>query len=395
MSLSPPAIMSTPVAERSLAPDLARGAMLLFIALAHAHMFLAHETTGFRGYAVDGTALDRVVAGLQVLFVDGRALPMFAGLFGYGLARLVQRRTASGADWPQARKLVRRRSWWLLAFGAAHAALLFFGDILAAYGFIGLVFTGLLAAKDRTLLRAAWIVMACHVLVVAALGASAEAAGHANSSPTIVADPVEAVVMRLTVWSALTPTFYVVSVVPAFAIGIWAARRRVLDEPGRHLPLLRRAAFAGIAIGVVGGLPLMLADTQLWHPEAPVAVAMYALHSVTGIPAGIGLAAFVALAAARNGNGGNGAKDTAGPLTRALAACGQRSLTCYLLQSVAFTALFTPYAGNLGAVLGDAAAFGVAVLIWAATVVLAAWMARAGMRGPFEVLLRRLTYGRM
>jgi uncharacterized membrane protein YeiB len=387
MALSPPVIMSTPLRERSLAPDLARGLMLLLIALAHAHLFLAHETTGFRGYAIDGTDLDRVVAGLQVLFVDGRALPMFAALFGYGLTRLAERRLRAGLEAPQVKRLVRRRSAWLLAFGFAHAVLLFFGDILAAYGLIGLVFTGLLWSRDRVLVRTAWITAIGHVLVVAGLGFSAEAAGHANASPTLVADPVEAAAMRLAVWSALTSTFYVVSVLPAFAFGIWAARRRVLDEPGRHLPLLRRTALQGIAIGVVGGLPLMLADTQVLHVEGATGVGLYALHSVTGLAAGLGYAALIALIAARPGRAD-------GPIAKALAACGQRSLTCYLLQSVAFTALFTPMFGNLGASLGDAAASGIAVLVWAATVVLAAGMAKAGARGPFEVLLRRLTYGR-
>jgi uncharacterized membrane protein YeiB len=468
--------MSTPLRERSLAPDLARGLMLLLIALAHAHMFLAHDTTGFRGYAADGSALDRVVAGLQVLFVDGRALPMFAALFGYGLARLARRRSGTGVDARsgseagprargsaganasvvagsrggvdaavrQAKRLVRRRSAWLLAFGLAHALLLFFGDILAAYGLIGLVFTGLLWSRDRTLIRTAWIAAAAHLLVVAALGASAEAAGHANSSPTLIADPLEAAAMRLAVWSALTATFYVVSVLPAFAFGIWAARRRLLDEPSRHLPLLRRTALGGIAIGVAGGLPLMLVDTQLWHPDPVAAVAMYAVHSVTGIAAGLGYAALIAVACAklakaggpaafgaRTANSGNmtrefdrrlegsddpiagalparpernggpvpGALATrpergSGPIANALAACGQRSLTCYLLQSVAFTAIFTPMGADLGTRLGDAAASGIAVLVWAATVALAAWMAKAGLRGPFEVLLRRLTYGR-
>ncbi|SDD90821.1 DUF418 domain-containing protein [Glycomyces harbinensis] len=385
MSLAPPAIMSTPLRERSLAPDLARGLMLLLIALAHAHMFLAHPTTGFRGYAVDGTALDRTVAGLQVLLVDGRALPMFAALFGYGLARLADRRLRAGVEPRTVKRLVRRRSAWLLAFGFAHALLLFFGDILAAYGLIGLLFAGLLWSRDRVLIRTAWIAAAAHVLVVAALGASAEAAGHANAMPTIISDPLEAALARIMVWSALTSTFYIVSVLPAFAFGIWAARRRLLDEPARHLPLLRRTALWGIGIGVAGGLPLMLVDTQLWHPGGVAGVALYALHSVTGLAAGLGYAALIALVAARPGR-------AEGPVANALAACGQRSLTCYLLQSVAFTLLFTPQLGNLGARVGDAAASGIAVLIWAATVALAAWMARAGVRGPFEVLLRRLTY---
>jgi uncharacterized membrane protein YeiB len=402
--------MSTPLRERSLAPDLARGLMLLLIALAHAHMFLAHETTGFRGYAVDGTALDRVVAGLQVLLVDGRALPMFAALFGYGLARLAGRRSGNAGGGlgsredaktleRQAKRLVRRRSAWLLVFGFAHAFLLFFGDILAAYGLIGLVFAGLLWSRDRTLIRTAWITAAAHLLVVAALGASAEAAGHANASPTLVADPLEAVAMRLAVWSALTVTFYVVSVLPAFAFGIWAARRKLLDEPSRHLPLLRRTALGGIAIGVVGGLPLMLVDTQSWHPDSIAAVTVYALHSVTGIAAGLGYAALIAVVCAKlaTATGKIARTHTApgsGPIANALAACGQRSLTCYLLQSIAFTAIFTPMGAGLGAQVGDAAASGIAVLVWAATVALAAGMAKAGVRGPFEVLLRRLTYGR-
>ncbi|WP_197034826.1 DUF418 domain-containing protein [Glycomyces sp. NRRL B-16210] len=379
--------MSTPLRERSLAPDLARGLMLLLIALAHAHMFLAHETTGFRGYAVDGAALDRVVAGLQVLLVDGRALPMFAALFGYGLARLAARRQDAGLEERQVKRLVRRRSAWLLAFGFAHALLLFFGDILAAYGLIGLVFARLLWSRDRVLVRTAVVTAVVHVLVVAGLGASAEAAGHVNSMPTIIADPVEAAFARVMVWSALTTTFYVVSVLPAFAFGIWAARRRLLDEPARHLPMLRRTALWGIGIGVIGGLPLMLVDTRLWEVDGAGGVALYALHSVTGLAAGLGYAALIAAFAARPGR-------AEGPIAKALAACGQRSLTCYLLQSVAFVALFTPLAGNLGAHLGDAAASGVAVLIWAATVLIAAGMARADMRGPFEVLLRRLTYGR-
>jgi uncharacterized protein len=390
MMLSPPAAIrsATPAGQRSLAPDLARGTMLLLIALAHAHMFISHEQTGFRGYAVDAEPFERLLTGVQVLLIDGRALPMFAALFGYGLVRLVDRQTRNGAAWPEARRIVRRRSAWLLAFGFAHALLLFFGDILAAYGFVGLLFTGLLVARDRTLLKITALVSIAHIAVVALLGLSAEAADHRTEQATTIADPLAALGMRLMTWSALTPTFYLVSILPAFALGIWAARRRVLDEPGRHRRLLTRTALWGIAISLAGGTPLMLAETQVWEPGTAAAVSVYALHSVTGLAAGLGYAALIALIADRQ------ATRTPGPLTRALAACGQRSLTCYLLQSVAFVALFSPWAAGLGTELSDSAASGIAVIVWAATVAIAAAMARAGNRGPFETLLRRLTYRR-
>jgi uncharacterized protein len=390
MSLSSPAIIRTalPASRRSLAPDLARGLMLLLIAVAHAHMFLAHGITGYRGYAVDGTPIDRVVAGVQVLLVDGHALPMFAALFGYGLARLVDRQTRGGGDWPAARRIVRRRGAWLLAFGFAHALLLFFGDILAAYGLVGLLGVALLRARDKTLIGTAAVAMLIHIGVEALLGLSAEAAGHESAYPTDIADPLEAMAMRLAVWSGLTWA-YQVTVVPALALGVWAARRRLLDEPERHRALLARIAAWGVPIGVIGGVPLMLFDTGLWTPGPELSVPFYVLHNATGVATGFGYAALIGLIAARRRR-----HRATGRLTAALAACGQRSLTCYLLQSVAFVAVFAPYAGGLGDDLGDAAASGIAVLVWAATVVLAALMAKVGHRGPAENLLRRLTYGR-
>lgn len=76
----------------------------------------------------------------------------------------------------------------------------------------------------------------------------------------------------------------------------------------------------------------------------------------------------------------------------ALAACGQRSMTCYLLQSVVFVAVFVPYAGGLGTEVGTAAASGIAVLTWLATVVFAEVLRRNDLPGPAETLLRKLAY---
>ncbi|MBB2915504.1 putative membrane protein YeiB [Streptosporangium becharense] len=389
MPIAPPAPVhgATPIARRALAPDLARGLMLLLIALAHAHMYLSGHEAGFRGYARDGGVLDRLVAGVQILLVDGRALPMFAALFGYGLVQLANRQLATGGSWPQVRKVLRRRSLWLLAFGFCHALLLFFGDILGAYGLVGLVLVGFIRREDRAVLRAAVVGLVLHVVVLAGFGLLTLSAPKGDT-PAAMADPVEATVMRLIGWSGMTPTYFAAGVVPAFLFGIWAARRHVLEDPVSHRDLLFRVAVMGTGLAVAGGTPLTLIDTRIWMPSDIVAVSAYALHSVTGIAGGLSYAAIIGLVAGRIPRG------CPGPIVRALTACGQWSLTCYLLQSVIFVAVFAPYTGGLGTRVGDAAASGIAVLTWLATVILAALSAPGGRRGPAEAALRRLTYRR-
>jgi len=96
-----------PVAPRvrALAPDLARGAMLAVIALAHSQV-LTHP---FLGPALaPGSALDTAVQVLLTLFVDSRGYPMFAALFGYGMVQILRsREPLLGPD--GARRLLRRR----------------------------------------------------------------------------------------------------------------------------------------------------------------------------------------------------------------------------------------------------------------------------------------------
>ncbi|RBQ19677.1 hypothetical protein DP939_13165 [Spongiactinospora rosea] len=391
MSISPPAAppspsppQAVPVGRRALAPDLARGVMLLLIAVAHAHMYLAGHPSGFRGYTLDGGLLDRLVAGVQILLVDGRALPMFAALFGYGLVRLADRQLAAGRDWREVRRLLRARSRWLLAFGFCHAALLFFGDILGAYGLVGLVLVGFIRRRERALLWAAGVGLVLHVVVLALFGLATVSAAKGDT-PAAMADPVQAAVSRLVGWAAMTPTYFAMSVVSAFLLGMWAARRRVLEEPGAHRALLTRTATVGTVVSLVGAVPLALIDTRLWAPAEAVSISAYVLHSLTGIAGGLAYAALAGLLAARLERG---------PVVRALVACGQWSLTCYLLQSVAFVVIFTPYLGGLATRVGDAAASGLALLTWLGTVLLAAALSRNGRRGPAETALRRLTYRR-
>ena len=88
--------------DRALAPDVARGAMLLLIALANVHLYLFDRPLGVRSYPAGLTGSDAVVAVLQLTLVDGRAYPLFGLLFGYGLgpARGTPRGRGGGAARP-------------------------------------------------------------------------------------------------------------------------------------------------------------------------------------------------------------------------------------------------------------------------------------------------------
>jgi uncharacterized membrane protein YeiB len=148
----------TGLSERALGPDLARGFMLLFIALANSHYFVYSDRV-FGGFPTDGSAVDRVVGLMISTFVDGRAFPMFGVLFGYGVAQIVRRQRESGKDWWPIRKLLWRRSLVLIVLGFLHAMLLYIGDILAAYGVLLLLGVWALRWKDRWLFVVAALVL--------------------------------------------------------------------------------------------------------------------------------------------------------------------------------------------------------------------------------------------
>ncbi|GAB3411306.1 hypothetical protein [Flindersiella endophytica] len=65
--------------------------------------------------------------------------------------QIFQRQQARGVEWPAPRKLLRRRGRWMIVFGFLHGLLLFYGDIIAAYGVLAVMFAGAVRWKDRTL----------------------------------------------------------------------------------------------------------------------------------------------------------------------------------------------------------------------------------------------------
>lgn len=375
----------TPKADRAVAPDLARGAMLAFIAIANSALYLYGRDYGPRLHTITDTTLDHVISAVAMTFVDGRAYPMFAVLFGYGVVQIHARQVRAGGDVRAANRLVRRRSYWLLGFGLAHGVLLFPGDVLGTYGLLGLLLVAMLGMPDRRLLVAGALSLVAAGVLLAPLNAQRgpEPEQRAYLWSMAIDDPLAALPWRPLEW-AMTP-FAMVGVVAAALVGVWAARRKIMTHPERHRTLLRRTAVIGIAAGGLGGLPFALHVTQAWQPGSAAVLLASGLHAVTGIVGGLGYAALLGLLAARPGVGH-------GLVGTAVTAAGERSLSCYLAQSVVFVALLAPWAGALGGTLGTAAVAGIAVLTWVGTVIAADLLRRRGIAGPAERLLRLLTY---
>ncbi|MFI7639567.1 DUF418 domain-containing protein [Nonomuraea sp. NPDC049400] len=367
----------TSVTARSLAPDLARGVMLLLIALSHAPAFVDNWHAG-------PAALDAAAKFIKSLLADNQARDMFVFLFGYGLGQLAHRQQARGSDWTSVRKLLRRRALWLIVIGFVNTVVLVPIDIIAVYGLTLLVLAPLVRARDSVLWWTSLVTLVPATLLLAWQTVAAQAGpvtGAGFMEHTLGAH----LVANIPSWPVETAAG-IVMVVPGMLVGLWAARRRILDEPERHLPLLRRISLIFIGVSMAGRLPAALLAAGVWTTgSAPVSWAVAVAHDLTGYAGGIGMAAAVGLLAV---------KVRGGRVTTALAALGQRSLTFYLFQAVMWMVLFYPFTLSLHDDLSIAATFGVAVGIWLLSVVLAEWMRVAGRRGPAEVLLRRMSYRR-
>jgi len=385
----------TPRAERSLAPDLARGMMLLFIALANVVTYLHGNPQGPGHRPLDSTAVDRLTDTLATLFIDSRSYPMFAILVGYGMATMARRATARGASRRQVRALLTRRSLWLIAFGTLHAALLFSGDILAVYGIVGLLAARLVDRGRRTLQR--WAAASfLSMTTVLTLSYWSEENGPPDDRNAMT-DYLDAATARLTGHLAQTLLFGLLAfLVALFVIGFALARTGLLDHPEQHTTTLRRIAVAALTADVALGLPHALTVGRYIHPDHGTQTLFNTLHTVSGWATGLGYVCLFALLAARIERRHPDSDTTARTATPRpatwISAVGERSLTCYLIQSAVLAPLMCAWGAGLGSRIGTTQAYALAAGTWTATAVLAVALARAGRRGPFEVLLRRLTY---
>ena len=420
--------VSVPLDARAGGPDLARGIALLGIALANLVGWLHGSAWTALLKQQDASAADRVVDVLLALLVDNRGFPLFALLFGYGIGILRRRSLELGERTGRFLRRMLRRFAVLLAIGLAHAILLFSGDILVGYAVIGML-CALLMTRGRVVLAAAAIVTLPALGVwgwvdgTVGLGGGTGTGYAAASAP----DYLAGVGIRApdALHGLLLAPIEEIGLLSPMALGALMARGALLEDVPAHRRRLGRLARWGLAIGLVGAVPLtavLVLDPAHARLDVEVVLGILGvLHQVSGLAGAVGLAAGAALLAARWGprpaarapgaDGGlasatatptdsptataaapppAGARDPLGAAVRAVEALGAVSLSAYLAQSVLCLILFPPYTLDLGAQLGSAGAAALVLAGWLLMLPPAVLLRRSGRRGPMEHVLRAL-----
>lgn len=397
---------------RILAPDVARGFTMLGIAVANATtawLYISPDTPGSTaGGVVDNSILDKIAIILGSIFTHVRGLPMFATLLGYGVGMIAMSLQRRNYPPKKARLVLIRRYFFLAIFGILHLSLLFFGDIMFVYGVMGIILALLYRFKDKTLLiitgvlgTLGLILTAVMMIYISAGGGSSRTEVMISAMQTLSAPDSYATLvshaftaLSFQIGNLLTGFLFFF---PIMILGMVAARHNVLGQPEKYKTLLISFTIVAVIISFGVGIPLGLAEIGVL-PENTV-LHLQSLNQVAGIWAGPGIVASIALATLplqRRIDAAH-ASSTGYPLPvplQALIALGKRSMTGYLLQSILFVLLTSTFTIGLGRGQGAWEATLIAILIWAITLVIAYALEKANLRGPFESVHRRLSYGR-
>lgn len=403
-----------PRSLRYPAPDVARGFMLLLIALANVGFWVSGPTDS-HGRPLLSMA-DRTWAVIESLLIHQRAYSLFALLFGFGLAMMVNRRIASGVSTycyqmtgglrepsaaeahrareqavADARRLVRRRGLWMVLLGLVHGVF-FPSEIIGAYGIVAVVFAGWFAHKRHKcqLVVCAVILLFQVVPVILSMLSASDAGQAAASTEAAVAPSAEPTLpwfmTNVSEWFGLAlGVAFTTMVLPAAFLGARLADTDLVSHPERHRGLLVSVWIGGLTLGALGALHQSLAGFAHGSPWEwdPVTI------MVLGLAGGCGWLAVLVLYAGGPVPQGTTYRELTG-VKRLLAGVGRRSMTAYLSQTVMFGTIFVimPTLTGTSLTLGTTAAAGVAAMVWLTTVGLCLVMDRLDRPGPFETLLR-------
>ena len=407
--MAAPVLGPVPPSQRIEVIDVLRGWAVFGILLVNMQVF-SGPGDPLREELWTGTA-ERATMQLILFLADSKFWTLFSFLFGLGFALQMGRAEARGAPFLP---LYLRRLAVLLVIGLLHAFLLWTGDVLHIYALLGFLLLLFRTCSARTILLSAFLCLWIPVVHAAIVAAPRQLrrADPPLAQPVTREDTqqeqerrarqeenlrvysqgnyAEMTAKRARFWTRQYSSvdYYLNRFGEEFVLfllGLYAGRRRILENLQEHLPLVRKVLRWGFALGLVctgasvlasefappGVLVNILGD-MLWRVGAPALSFFYASAI---------LLLFQQTAWQRR--------------LAPLAAVGRTALSNYLLQSVTCTTIFYSYGFGLYGRIGQPAGVALTFLIFAVQIPLSAWWLRHFRFGPVEWLWRTLTYGKL
>jgi uncharacterized protein len=374
--MGPPDGNAVATQPRALMPDYLRLVALFGIVVVNVQYIAFPALNGLLD-PVGETFADALtlwlVHGLALLKTYG----LFSFMFGVGLGFLMRSAARRGLSFGH---VYRNRMIGLLVLGAAHGCLFFPGDILVIYSVTGSILYFVRDWPVRWLVRAGAVLLVVQPIIALPIFLStADAPADVVAYERAVLGEggfLGAVVYRTIGFAFTLPVFLVAQGVSAlgwFCLGLAAVKSGMIDTPD-HVNWSRARRWCllpGLLLGLIG------AGIWQWGVALPGVV-------LTVVSAPIATLGYLGVIAA--------IARPPGPVMSRLLVAGGSSLSIYLAQSILLSSIFAGYGLGLWNAVDRATAttiaLGVTVLLVAA---LSMWHMRFRL-GPFEWLLRRITY---
>lgn len=376
----------TMLQERIATLDILRGISLLGILLVN--MFAFYLPMPYIDLASWFTTPSDIVWQQNLdIYVQSSFYPLFAMLFGYGLAMQWQKAQSRQQNFY---KIGLRRLTVLFVFGLLHALLIWWGDILMMYAFCGVFLLLLLRLQSVWLVTISAIIFgvfqAFMLLVVGFIHFDTKVDEYLDITSVEKAitaygtgNWADAFMQRLTDLSIqMSIGMWFVSlftILPYMLLGAAASKWRLVERARELKWLWIALAIGGLAIGIfVKSLPVMFTRTYLFD---------YLKVYIGGPILSIGYIGLIVLLCLL---------PVVPNLLSPFAKIGRMSLTMYILQSIIGTILFYQFGfgwyGKVSVATGVFIALGIIIV----QMILAEIWLTKWRQGPLEAIWRKLTY---
>ncbi|MDM5231875.1 DUF418 domain-containing protein [Lysinibacillus pakistanensis] len=376
----------TMLQERIATLDILRGISLLGILLVN--MFAFYLPMPYIDLASWFTTPSDIVWQQNLdIYVQSSFYPLFAMLFGYGLAMQWQKALSRQQNFY---KIGLRRLIVLFVFGLLHALLIWWGDILMMYAFCGVFLLLLLRLQSVWLVTISAIIFgvfqAFMLLVVGFIHFDTKVDEYLDITSVEKAitaygtgNWADAFMQRLTDLSIqMSIGMWFVSlftILPYMLLGAAASKWRLVERARELKWLWIALAIGGLVIGIfVKSLPVMFTRTYLFD---------YLKVYIGGPILSIGYIGLIVLLCLL---------PVVPKLLSPFAKIGRMSLTMYILQSIIGTILFYQFGfgwyGKVSVATGVFIALGIIIV----QMILAEIWLTKWRQGPLEAIWRKLTY---